>query len=319
MALSEVVQIAERFEPRIKKALLHSFEVMRGRISEAAIVRQFETRGIEGVMSLLDGLDGVLEPVKIELREALRESGRASIGAIPRGAILNLDFAFDTLNPVTVDFIRNYELNLIRMISTNTREAVRQAVRRDIIAGRNPRDTARLFRETIGLTPKQEQAVANYRKALETLDRRALKRTLRDKRFDRTIGQAIDRGKRLTPDQINKMVGRYREKYIKYRSEVVARTESLRATTVGQQASIKQMLSSSAVDGSKVKRFWVFTHDQRTRNEHRMIPSLNKDGVDFNGAYVTPLGLLAYPRDPNGDPENTIQCRCAERFVLVED
>lgn len=319
MGNSKAVDIAERFEPKIRKALLEAFDAMRGRVSIAEITRQLETRGIEGIMSLLSGMENDLAPVRDHLRNALQESGRATIGAMPRAAVLNSTFAFDVLNTSTVDYIRNYELNLIRLISTNTREAVRQAIQRDIIAGRNPRDTAKLFRDTIGLTPKQEQAVANYRHALETLDRQALKRTLRDRRFDRTIGQALDRGKPLTPEQIDRMVGRYRERYIKYRSEVIARTESLRATTVGQRASIKQMLAGNAVDAMKIRRFWIFTHDSRTRNGHRQIPDMNQDGVELDGYYRTPLGPLAYPRDPNGSGDNTIQCRCTERYQLVEE
>jgi hypothetical protein len=318
VAQSEAVKIAERFEPRIRNALLRSFDAMRGKISNAEIVRQLESRGVEGVMSLMDRFDGELGPVQEEVRQALRTSGRATLGVMPKGAILNPSFTFDTLNPSTVDFIRNYELNLIRQISENTKKAVRQGLRRDIVSGQNPRATARTFRANIGLTAKQEMAVFNYRQALENLDSQALKRALRDRRFDSTIKRAIENEKSLSRDQVNSMVDRYRQRYIKYRSEVIGRTESLRATTVGQHAAIQQLVSSGSIDQQRVRRFWIPTRDNRTRNEHFAIPQMNQEGVGLNDSYITPLGPLKYPRDPNGRPENTIQCRCSERFKMVE-
>jgi hypothetical protein len=318
VAQSEAVKIAERFEPRIRNALLRSFDAMRGKISVAEIVRQLESRGVEGVMSLMDRFDGELGAVQEEVRQALRTSGRATLGVMPRGAILNPSFTFDTLNPNTVDFIRNYELNLIRQISENTKKAVRQGLRRDIVSGQNPRATARTFRANIGLTAKQEMAVYNYRQALENLDSQALKRALRDRRFDAALQRAINSEKQLSRDQVNAMVDRYRQRYIKYRSEVIGRTESLRATTVGQHAAIQQLVSSGSIDQQRVRRFWIPTRDNRTRNEHFAIPQMNQEGVGLNDSYITPLGPLRYPRDPAGRPENTIQCRCSERFRMVE-
>lgn len=319
MATSEAVKIAERFEPKIRRELLKAFDAMRDRVPLRKVTQALQTRGIEGVMSLLDNIGDDLAEVQGSIRKALRESGRSTIGIMPKGAVLNSKFAFDTLNPATVDFIRQYELNLIQSISENTRAAVRNGLRRDIIAGRNPVDTARTFRANIGLTAQQEQAVANYRRNLETLDRRALARNLRDKRFDRSITSAIERNRPLSPDRVDQMVGRYRERYIKYRAEVIGRTESLRATTVGQRAAIKQMQASGAIDGNKVRRFWVPTRDPRTRDAHLMVPEMNPVGIPLDGVYITPLGPLAYPRDPSGSAENTIQCRCSERFKLAEE
>jgi hypothetical protein len=315
----ELFAIADRFEPRIRRALYAAFHAMRKRVPVGLIQRKFEGGGIEGVMSLLNKIeDDLKSTVRDELRNAITESGRVTIGLMPTAAVLNPDFMFDVMNPATADFVRQYEFNLIRLISENTREAVRMGLTRDVISGRNPLDTARTFRSSLGLTPKQSTAVTNYRKALEELDRRALTMMLRDKRFDRTVLRAIDDNRRLSTAQINKMVGRYQERFVKYRSQVIARTEALRAASIGQQVAIKQILSDGAVDGDKVRRFWVPARDNRTRNAHRVIPEMNPEGVPLDGVYKTPLGPLAFPRDPSGVAENTIQCRCAERFKLME-
>lgn len=314
----EIVQIAERFEPRLRNALIAAFNAMRDRVPLSLIQHRLEGGGIEGVMNLLTGISDDLGPVRDELRAALTESGRKTVAIMPNGAIVNSSFQFDLINPSTVDFVRQYELNLIRLISENTREAIRNGLIRDVISGRNPRDTARAFRASIGLTPAQEKAIRNYRRALEQLDPIALQRKLRDGRFDRTIRNAIARKKPLSPAQIDKMVERYRERFIKHRSQTIARTESMRAVTVGQRASIRQMIAEGAIDPMRVRRFWVYTRDRRTRDGHRQIPGMNPEGVPLEGVYQTPDGPLAFPRDPNGTAENTVQCRCAERFEIVE-
>lgn len=316
--MSEIIAIAERFEPRVRRALLTAFEAMRGQTPTSVIRGALETQGINGVMGLLDGIESHLQPVVDELRNALAESGRATIGIIPKGTVVNPRFAFDLINPNTIDFIRRYELNLVHMIAESTREAVRVSLQRDIIAGRNPLDTARAFRERVGLTPKQELAITNYRRALEDLDISALERKLRDKRFDGALRQAVKYKRPLSKDQVDKMVTRYRERFVQYRSRAIARTEALRATTIGQQESIKQMTAAGAIESDRLRKFWVTTRDARTRDAHMQVPTLNPEGVPMDGEFRTPLGPLRYPRDPNGTAANTVQCRCTLRYAIKE-
>lgn len=314
---NEIERIAARFEPRLRRALLRAFGSLR--VPASQIQQALETRGLEGVMALFDGVeDKVALEIRDELQSAVRESGRATVGMIPTAAVVNADFAFDTLNPATVDFIRNYELNLIRQVSEGTREAIRNKLRRDIVAGVNPRRTAAEIRQTVGLTARQELAIQNYRRALEELDPQALERQLRDKRFDGSIRRAISSGRPLTGQQIERMVTRYREKFIRHRATAIARTESMRAVTVGQQAAVRQMLASGSIDEGRLRRFWVNTSDRRTRDAHRRVPDMNPEGVKIGEPYATPLGPLMFPRDPNGSGSNTINCRCTEKFALVD-
>jgi len=317
MPSNEILKIAERFEPRLRNALLGAFDALR--LPVAQIQRALESRGLEGVMALFEGLEDKLQlQAARQLEQAIGESGRATVGMMPTAAVLNADFAFSSLSPATVDFINNYRFNLIRQVSEGTREAIRNKLRRDIVAGVNPRRTASAIRGSIGLTARQELAVDNYRRALEELDPQALDRKLRDRRFDGSVRRAIDRGRPLTRQQVDRMVDRYRERFVRHRAATIARTESMRAVTVGQQSAIRQMLAAGAIDETKVRRHWVFTRDKRTRIDHRLIPGMNEEGVGLSEPYVTPLGPMMFPRDPNGTAANTVQCRCTERFALAE-
>ena len=316
--MSLLIEISDEYEPRVKEAVMAALVALQSRVTVQVITQTLETLGVEGVVGLLQNFKDDLGPVINELDLAIRESGISTVKMIPKAALTNPSFQFDMFSEHTANYIRQYRLNLINQITEETRNAVRQSVLEGFQLGVNPRKTARQIKDSLGLTPYQERAVRNYRKALEELDKNALDRALRDKRFDRSFIAAMRNSKPLTPDQIDRMVQRYRERYIAYRAEVIARTESMRAVSVGNRAAMQQMLSSGAVDIDKVRRQWVYTHDNRTRNAHRGIPELNKGGVRLDGEYKTSLGPLAYPRDPSGLPENTIQCRCTERYFIAE-
>lgn len=318
MAQSRFTTVAEQFEPRIRNALIAAFNELRTQQSRAAIEDALVTGGIDVVLNLFDNMGVVIDShIGDLLDDAIRAGGQTTVAALPAAVIINPSYRFDLFNPATVDFIRNYKLNLIQTISSNTREAVRNSLAEDSIAGVNPRRTATNFRNNLGLTPRQEQAVRNYETALRELNRDALRRELRDKRFDRTILNAIDSDSPLSEEQITRFTNRYRERYIRYRSEVIARTESLRAVSIGNQASIRQMIDNGDVDEENVRKRWVFTRDARTRNEHRRIPGLNPDGRRLDEPFETPLGPLQFPRDPSGSASNTVQCRCTVRYEIL--
>ena len=63
--------------------------------------------------------------------------------------------------------------------------------------------------------------------------------------------------------------------------------------------------------GIQLKEVWVATLDQRTRTSHRWLHDTTKDeeGYFQNG--------LAYPGDPDGEPEEVYNCRCCEVADVV--
>ena len=310
--------IARRYSPEIQEGLIKAFNKIRNLTTLNQLENIIKTRGIDELMLQLTGMEDIIgENIRNELEDAMTESGRASFQFMPKQSIINPNYSFSIFNPQAAEFIRSYELNLIQNISNNTRRAVRNAIQFDIISGRNPLDTARTFRSTIGLTENQEQAVRNYRRSLENLDRDALRRALRDKRFDSTVRRAIETKQALSEDQINKYVNRYRNKYIKFRSENIALTESLRVVSASTQLAIDDMVDSGAIDDTNVRKLWHYLPGARAA--HVAIPKMNPKGVKLKEAFQTPLGPLRYPRDPNGTGANTIRCRCYLTYEIVED
>jgi hypothetical protein len=277
---------------------------------------------VDQITSLLQ--QGRVDQALSTVNDALTMSSFAGLGAaITQGAMMagiaasnyspdlgSLDVSFGVTNPATVDALRSYEFDLIRGLTSDARASVATAIRDGVANGMNPIDIARGLRDFIGLTPRQTQAVLNFEDALRSGSSAALDRALRDRRFDSTVQRAIDGEKDLSDDQIANMVGRYRDRYVKYRSETIGRTEGMRALNRGNQEAWKQAVSSGKVGSNSVRRYWWHSHDALVREAHLGIPDLNPDGVGLDEPFDSELGPIMYPGDPAADPANTINCRC---------
>lgn len=338
MPSADLDALARKLEPKLARAILAALDGLRDRATLKAIAERLEQADVDGVLSLL-GLsydDVALADMHFVLRDI---TGRAA-NMVADASRLKL--AFDLLNPKTVSFIRNYELNLIRQINAGTREGVRAAVQAGIVAGQNPRETARQVKQLIGLTDRQQMAVSKFRAELESfhLKRSAndwnlggaisrapggaqvfaqdgaggpldgiLSRRLRDFRYDKALARAMETGVPLTPEQIDKMVDAYTRKYLKYRAETIARTESLRASMVGAHQIWVQAIDSGKVQADEVRRKWLVAHDERTCPTCAPIPAMNPEGRGIDELFETPKGPINLP------PVHP-SCRCTVFYRL---
>lgn len=240
---------------------------------------------------------------------------------------------FDRTNARAIRTMRDNRARFVREFMDDQRETVTRAVvegfrqirvdEQDGVAvvrevAVNPRETARRFRDSVGLTAKQEQWVRNYRMQLETLDLGALDRRLRDRRFDGTVTRAIERSEPLSRQQVDRMVERYRERWVKYRAEVIARTEAIGAVQGGTQEMYRQAFENGTLDQQELERTWDTREDGRQRDAHDAMDGQVR-GVDE--AFVSGNGnLLMYPGDRSAPASEIIQCRCVAlvRFKSAE-
>ena len=208
-------------------------------------------------------------------------------------------------------------LALIREFTEQQRQATRLAMTDGITRGLNPIDQARAFRNSIGLTQRQQASVINYRRLLEQAslgDGEALTRSLRDRRFDPTIRRAIRTGEPLSQAQIDRMVERYGDRSVKYRAEVIGRTEAQRAVHAGQDEAIRQAVEDGPIEPPEVRREWISARDGRVRDSHA---DLNGVVRGLDETFPGRDGALRFPGDPWAPPSETIQCRCS-LAMLVE-
>ncbi len=215
---------------------------------------------------------------------------------------------FDQVNFRAVQAMRENQLRLVQEFAEQQRRATQRALIDGIQRGLNPREQARAFRNSIGLTEKQQAAVNNYRRLLENLDRQALTRKLRDVRSDGTVRRAIDQDKPLTQKQIDTMVGRYRQRSLKLRSETIARTEALRSVHEGSAEMFRQAIQGGILSAEQLTRIWNTSRDERVRGSHRPMHEQER-GIDE--PFVSGAGnLLMHPGDVSAPAEEVIKCRC---------
>jgi len=235
-------------------------------------------------------------------------SGAASEISDGLSRSLGIQVSFDATNVDAVLAFQQNRLRLIREFTNGQRAAVRESLTQGIRDGLNPRQQARGFRDSIGLTGNQQRAVNNFRSALQRNSSEVFSRKLRDRRFDSKIQSAINNKTPLGSADIERMVGRYRERFIKFRSEVIGRTEALRAAHEGAEVAFEQAVSKGHFPPEAVRRIWNTAADERVRSSHTSMHLLE---ARVNEPFPSGLGnLLLYPGDAAAPPEDTIQCRC---------
>lgn len=293
----------------LRKRFLELIEELAGELDFEAII----TSGTGDLV--MDAAGAVMRKFASEVNARFVIAGADTANWIAQNVNVVVDF--DMVNELAVEAMRANRVRLVREFTEQQRDLFTQILADAQIAGRNPRETARLLKQSLGLTRRQAEAVENYRRALEMGSRDALQRALRDRRYDRTVEAAIEGTKTLTPEQIDRMVDRYRERYVAYRATMIARTEALRAVHQGAEAMYQQAFEAGVLAPTDLVRTWLTAGDERVRGSHSFMheqqrpvgePFLSGDG-----------NYLMYPGDPDAPGSETIHCRCVLTTVFAQD
>lgn len=290
--------VTANLEPLLAKAFVQAMNDLRDDISLAQLERLMSSPD-----AVAQAVLGIFDHGKVfdDLRDGVQKSFMA--GAKYWKDAARIDISFDLFHPQTVRTIQQQTFGLIQQVSEATRQGVKEYVSASVENGVNPRETARQVKRIIGLTARQTRAVANYRKYLTQGKPAALQRELRDRRHDKTVARAIEQGVKLSQEQIDTMVGKYEQRYLAYRAEVVSRTEALTALHNSQQEVWRQAVENGDVEYSGMYRRWFVAHGERTCPTCKEVPGMNEDGVALDQPFQTPLGpVMGPPLHP--------QCRC---------
>lgn len=228
--------------------------------------------------------------------------GKARPSSLRTPDVIHL--TYDPLDRATVDAQNATNDAIAADIEATAQATAEQIVSDGLASGLSPDVIARALRETIGLSIREATAVENYRRALQGGGRTALQRALRDRRFD----GAVRRGD-IPPEQIERMVQRYADRFRAFRASRLAITESLRAANQGRRAAWAQYIDRTGIGNDGVRRFWLTAGDELVCPICSAIPGLNPNGVAFNEPFQTPIGDLMGPPEPHP------LCRCSEQYV----
>lgn len=84
------------------------------------------------------------------------------------------------------------------------------------------------------------------------------------------------------------------------------------AVTEAQNAGRMDSYAAASKMGIKVRKRWVATKDEHTRRSHQ---KLDGKTIDWDEPFLSELGEIRYPGDPQAKPANVYNCRCTLRTV----
>lgn len=297
-AAEQILRWADQQEPFLRAAIRDAWRQAQASINVAELLRRLRANDIDGVVELILSSPEA-KVVEARLRNAYARSLQSIRTDAARGFVLRIEAP--VADQRMVDLVREWENDAFRRVLRDAREGLRDQVATEMARGIGPRQMAVALKADVGrvgLTAYDEGIIRSFRRLLEegkTGD--ALRRALRDRRFDRSLTRP------LTPQQIDKMVDAYRRKLIAFRAETFARTSALQAANDAALAVWEDAVAQGRVPLEQVRRFWVVAEDERLCPVCSPIPGMNPNGVGLRESFNTPNGLRKTPvMHPN--------CRC---------
>lgn len=321
----------DKYGELIRVAFLAAVNEITSRVIVRAVVERLEANDIDGAIAAMH----IERAAFIALEDALYGSYQAggAFGAEMAPTLSRILVRFDVRNPVAEAWLRQHSADLVTGIVDGQRSGIRQVLTEGMAAGRNPTSTAldvvgRVSRSTgrreggiLGLTDQQSGFVANARDELASGDpvklRNYLKRERRDKRFDRAVANAIKTGKALPKDTVDAATGKYADKLLKLRGDMIGRTETLTSMNAAAHEGFRQGLAKTNYGEDMVIRTWQSAGDAHVRHTHQVLNGQKVRGL--SRPYVSPSGArMLYPGDRSlGAPVSELAgCRCREHIAI---
>lgn len=221
---------------------------------------------------------------------------------------------FDPADPDVMSWAERNRLDKVRALTFEQRSLVRAMLIRIDEDGVNPVQAAKDILDSLGLTPAQEQIVANYRRSLQAGQfSEAMQRELSSGSADRVIAAAQRASRSLTPEQIDRAVAQYRQNFIRLRAETIARTESQRIAHQGSDALYAQAIRRGDLAAEQLECGWLHSPTAKDKSHERKFHrSMHGQTRPWGEPFLSGLGNeLMFPGDPSAPAEETVNCRCS--------
>lgn len=211
-----------------------------------------------GASSLVNKLPGVTFDAKSQ-----------TISAKINGQDTTLNYSFNMRNPLVQTYIKNSAGALTKDISDDAKLAIKRVLSNAFEYGGSPKEQAEALKQFIGLTPKMQEQVDKYRKALEAHG--------------------------LLQDEVSKLVAEMTEKKLQERCENIARTETINAANAGLKLAWQQAQHDGLLNENWVET-WVVTPDDRlcpfcSAMSGKQIPIGGKFSSSMDGSKISGPGL----------------------------
>lgn len=324
-------RLLSEIERRIGRSFNDVIAELKNNVQFSKLVAAIESDNVDAILEAISIENAAYNPIVEDIRNAFIAGGALELSKFPKPPNApQLIIRFDVRNVRAESWLATQSSKLIKQIVEEQREAIKIILESGMIKGNGPRTTALEIvgsinkasglREggVIGMTKQQAKWLSNaYDELTNGKFDDYLKRALRDKRFDRTILKLIRENGTIDKTTLTKILKSYSNRILKFRGDMIARTESLAALNAGAFEGLQQAVEKVGLTDLEVKRIWDATGDSRTRPDH-----LTMEGQKVNGLtapFRAPDGsLLKHPGDSSlgATAAQTIMCRCTVKTEI---
>jgi hypothetical protein len=258
---------------------------------ESANWEQFETdiRNLPLTKPFLEGADMAVDEIirDRKLREVALENIRKA------SAVLEIETAFNLRNDQAELFLAQNQDFLVNAIAIESKDAVREVIQRGFAEGKPPRVMAREIKDLVGLNRVQANAIVNLRTRLNE---------------QMAAGKSPFKTIALTPDKIDDIVAKKTKQLVKRRAEMIARTETIRASNAGRYATWNQAIADGLLPVTTEVR-WLTAGDERVCP---FCAPLDNKIVGFNESFSASVEQVSGKIDTLAEihPPLHPNCRC---------
>lgn len=329
----EFLALLDRYAPEIRDALIEGISNIRDNALLVQVTGMIERNDVEGALRAIGYNPSVFNSMFAAMTQTFEAGGSLLIARQPKytddASGVRTMLRFNVRDLAAEKWLRDQSSTLVTAIEADIRLAVRDTMQVGLAEGRNPRnvaldlvgryDPATGHREggVIGLSEQGQQWSRSVRQKLLTLDAGYFEMELRDKRFDATVRAAIDAGKPLPVDVVDKLVDRYRSASLVHRGEQIGRTEALAALNRSEYEATRQALMQSDLPMEAAVKVWDSAGDARVRSSHK---ALDGQRAGMDEAFVSPVtgAKMMHPGDATmgAGGRDVIACRCKVRYEI---
>lgn len=269
-------RIADRMAPALRDAFFKGVLATVDQINQRVLISAVETGNIERALSVIpfeafaDSFGAEGEAI---LLDTLSQAGQAATK--PLATTHGVTMSFAVTNPRAQEWAATRTATLVKEVllgDTGLRDTLRGVISTAFTDGIPPRELAREIRNYVGLLPRDVKAVSNYRVGLEAAGREA--------------------------GFIERNVERYAQRLLNVRARNIARSETMAASSNGQQELWRQATEQGLLTGREI-RFWILTPDSRLCE---ICEELDGATATMDGNFVTEGGSQTpyfLPPDPH--------------------
>lgn len=190
-------RVAAKVQPGLQHAFIGAVQALTSTLSLTELFDAMNSGDLAGLQ--IRHVPATLTPFAVTITQAL--AGGGHIAAQQLGPRLKVSLRFDATNDRATSYASSKAADLLTWVNDDTRQAVRDLITQGFTNQITPRETAKLIRAHIGLTPRYAQAVRH--------------------RFDDLLSSGLNRTQALAAAKL------YSEKLLRHRALTIARHECL--------------------------------------------------------------------------------------------